>query len=301
MLLRRPAFVRPDQPALRPREPLMTFGMNSSGGGAGPFGSSRCLPVQLHPRPRLGTGDLCRELAAAGHRAGGVRLLSRDAARGEDRRAARGGGHPAAAGPRRERRGATCGFALRNVVSLRVCSRSSPGWCSRSAGPHCSRRPNPEPWLMRTRPSDVLPQVVPRSAGCSRTERLTRTSLDRRRICLHETRCCRCSGRRVPRCSAADAERRHDPAPRGDPGMSARAAPVGVAAEPLGEAFDLLAGYLPPMGVFFEQEGEGSPVDRRPDGHFRRGYPVRTHGRRPDTSERLWSGRRCHAGGDRAR
>ena len=268
---RRPAAVRHDQPALRPREPRDDV-------RDGPR-----LAAPDRPGARAADGLVRRATSPAGRATSAASSPPPAIARWgsisptgccgrQDGCAAGRGRHPAAAGPRRraptERpAGSRCATWSR----CRSCSPSSPGSCDREAGSPCSRRAEPEGRLMRRRPPACTSAAsCPRSAGCSRTERPTRTSRDRPRTSLLPTELLsmlRAAG--FPDARRHALSRRHHAAPRGDPRMTGpRIGALETRADPLGDAFDLLAAYRPPAGRLLRATGPrrrpGSAGPRRP-------------------------------------
>ena len=115
----RPVDVRRHRAALRPREPDHDVPHGRRLAAADGRARSACPPASTVLDLACGTGDLCRELAAAGSGPIGVDLSLRDAGRRPHRRAARARRRAAAPVARRRRSTAsTCGFALRNFVDL---------------------------------------------------------------------------------------------------------------------------------------------------------------------------------------
>ena len=144
---------------------VMTFGMDVGwrrrDGRASSGSRRRSLVFDL----ACGTGDLCRELARAGHRPVGFDFSFGMLANARTVGAARAGRRAAPPGarwraPTASRAASRCATSCRSTR----CSRSSIASCDRAAGSRCWTRARPTTAAPR-RPRRVLRQVVPVIGG----------------------------------------------------------------------------------------------------------------------------------------
>ena len=191
-----------------------------------------------------GTGDLCRELLAAGHRpvgfdfSHGMLLAAKTDAPLVEADILQLPVRDASAD------GATCGFALRNVVSLEGLFAELARVVRPGGRIALLETAEPEGRVMRLGHRVYFRGVVPVIGGLL-SNREAYSYLPRSTAYLPAPGELLATLRavRIPRRPAALVERRRDAAPRGDPGMNDPAVPLLESrAVPLGEAFDLLAG-----------------------------------------------------------
>ena len=152
--------------------------------------------------------------------------------------------------------GATCGFALRNVVSLGDLFAELARVLRPGGRVALLETAEPDARLLRLGHRLYFRNVVPAIGGLL-SDREAYSYLPRSTAYLPTRRAPGDARRgRLPGCAAVGLGPGRRAAPRGDPGMNdPEVAPLESRAAPLGEAFDLLAAYAPPLGFFFERRG----------------------------------------------